>query len=126
MKRIFATFLLVLVMGAFAAQPTAPPKVSLAWDPSTDPDVTNYNVYYGLNHTQYTVMVPAGNVTNFVITNLIYGWNTNYYFAATAVNSVGLESDYSNEATYAPTTNNIGTATNVVPPVLSITKTTTP
>ena len=106
-------------MCVMGAQPPTNPSVSLAWDPSTDPDVTNYNLYYGLAHSNYTVgPIPMGNVTNFIATNLVYGWNTNYYFAATAKDSLGLESDFSNEVVYTVPTNNI--TTNVVPPVLSV------
>ena len=101
-------------MCVMGAQPPTNPSVSLAWDPSTDPDVTNYNLYYGLAHSNYTVgPIPMGNVTNFIATNLVYGWNTNYYFAATAQNSVGLESDFSNEVFWYATNG-------VSPPVLSI------
>ena len=103
------------------------PSVQLAWDPSTDPNVTNYNIYYGYAHAQYIIgPIPVGNVTNCTLTNLAFGWNTNYYFVGTAVDNAGLESDYSNEASFFAATNNIGTATNVIPPVLSITGTTTP
>ena len=99
-------------------------SVTLCWDPSTDSDVTQYCMYYGgasRNYTNQTVNVTSA-FTNATITGLTEG--ATYYFAATAKDSLGLESDFSNEVVYTVPTNNI--TTNVVPPVLSVQKTTTP
>jgi Fibronectin type III domain len=75
----------------------APPQsVTLAWDPSLGTDViANYNVYYGVARATYTNVVAAGTNTTVSISNLVAG--TAYYFAATAVDTFGLESDYSAE-----------------------------
>ena len=73
----------------------APPQsVTLAWDPSPGTNViANYNVYYGVASATYTNVVAAGTNTTVSISNLVAG--TTYYFAATAVDTSGLESDYS-------------------------------
>ena len=73
--------------------------VGVAWDPSTDPSVRGYNIYYGSASRSYTNVVSAGNGTSAVISNLVNG--VTYYFAATTYTSTGLESDYSAEASYA-------------------------
>jgi hypothetical protein len=75
----------------------APPQsVTLAWDPSPGTDaIANYNVYYGVARATYTNVVAAGTNTSMPISNLVVG--TTYYFAATAVDGSGLESDYSTE-----------------------------
>ncbi len=73
--------------------------VALAWDPSLDPTVTGYNVYYGTASRAYTNVVPAGGSTTAIVSNLVTG--VTYYFAATTYNVAGLESDYSAEASYA-------------------------
>jgi hypothetical protein len=78
----------------------APPQsATLAWDPSPGTNViANYNVYYGVASAPYTNVVAAGTNTTMSISNLVAG--TTYYFAATAVDTSGLESDYSSEAVW--------------------------
>lgn len=71
-------------------------SVTLAWRPSSTPDVTAYKMYYGTASHSYSNVVTAGNCTNVTIGGLIPG--KTYYFAATTVNSAGSESGYSNEA----------------------------
>ncbi len=79
-------------------QTSGPVSVTLAWDPSPDPDVVNYNIYYGTNSRAYQVLVHVGNLTNATVSGLARG--VTYYFTATALDSAGLESDYSNEVSY--------------------------
>jgi hypothetical protein len=70
--------------------------VTLAWDPSPGTNIiANYNLYYGAASGTYTSSVSAGTATTVSISNLVEG--TTYYFAATAVDTAGLESDYSTE-----------------------------
>jgi hypothetical protein len=75
----------------------APPQsVTLAWDPSPCTNlIANYKVYYGVSSATYTNVVAAGTNTTVSISNLLN--STTYYFAATAIDSSGLESDYSPE-----------------------------
>ena len=71
-------------------------SVTLAWDPDSGTDIiTNYNIYYGVASATYTNTVSAGTNTTVTISSLVDG--TTYYFAATAVDTAGLESDYSTE-----------------------------
>jgi hypothetical protein len=70
-------------------------SVTLEWDPDTDPDAVGYNLYYGGASQTYTNMVAVGDATNTTISNLLPG--VQYFFAATAIDIVGLESDFSNE-----------------------------
>ena len=68
----------------------------MAWDPSPGTNlIANYNVYYGVASTTYTNVVAAGTNTTVSIFNLLN--STTYYFAVTAVDTSGLESDYSTE-----------------------------
>ena len=78
----------------------APPQsVILAWDPSPGTNViANYKVHYGVASATYTDVVSAGTNTTVSISNLVNG--TTYYFASTAVDTSGLESDYSSEAVW--------------------------
>ncbi len=59
-------------------------------------NITGYRIHYGVASRTYTHTVAVGNTTNATISGLADG--VVYYFAATAVDSWGLESDYSNEA----------------------------
>jgi hypothetical protein len=70
--------------------------VTLAWDASAGTNIiANYNLYYGAASATYTNVVAAGTNLTVSVTNLVEG--TTYYFAATAVDTAGLESDYSTE-----------------------------
>jgi hypothetical protein len=84
---------------ALGATPPAGQSVILTWNPNTNSYVTGYNVYYGVASNTYTNMINAGNATNVTIPDVAAG--VTYYFAATAYDSVGDQSGYSNEATYA-------------------------
>ena len=80
-------------------------NVTLAWDPSADPDVAGYRVHYGLHSQTYPLVVDAGNVTKQTIGDLQEG--VFYYFAVTAYDTAGLESDFSGEINYAVPLRNI-------------------
>lgn len=83
-------------------------NMALAWDPSPDSGVIGYNIHYGTATGSYSNKIDVGNVTTTVISNLNCG--VTYYFAATAFNAQGLESDYSNELQF------------IVPGVLTLTQ----
>jgi hypothetical protein len=74
-------------------------QVALAWEPSPCDCLVGYTVYYGSQSGVYTNRIWFDNVTNATITGLSAG--VVYYFAATATDSEGLESDFSNEVTYS-------------------------
>lgn len=69
-------------------------KVTLAWNPSPDLGVVGYRIYYG-SSGNYSNSVYVGNVTQATLTGLP---NDPLYYAATAVDTNGLESVFSNEA----------------------------
>ena len=73
-------------------------SVTLTWNPSSDINVAGYKIYYGVTSRVYTNSVTLGNVTNVTVSGLAEG--TTYYFGATTLDAAGIESDFSNEATY--------------------------
>ena len=97
LRRVVLTVLLSSVFIALAPLATfAASSVTLAWDPDSGTDIiTNYNIYYGAASATYTNTALAGTNTTVTISSLVDG--TTYYFAATAVDAAGLESDYSTE-----------------------------
>ena len=92
-----------MILTALSTTVQAVQSVTLAWNQSTDPTVAGYNIYYGGASGTYTNESSAGSATNATISGLISG--KTYYFAATAYNSLGLESGFSSEMSYVvPTT----------------------
>ena len=70
--------------------------ITLTWDPNNEPDLSHYIVYWGLTSGDYTE--NSGNIgleTEYSVE--IPDDGQIYYFAVTAVDEAGLESDYSNE-----------------------------
>jgi len=70
-------------------------SVTLRWQANQEPDISNYNVYYGTQSRNYGLPIPAGNTTSYTIDNLTEG--ITYYFALTALDTSGNESGYSAE-----------------------------
>lgn len=85
--------LLILVFLTTTARPGQ--SISLIWAPSTTPGIVGYNIYYGGASGKYTNKVTVGLVTNVTISGLVGG--ATYYLVATAYNSAGFESPFSNE-----------------------------
>ena len=101
-------------------------SVTLGWDPSLDPNVAGYNIYYGTVSHQYTNEVSAGIGTSMVISGLTEG--VTYYFAATTYDFFDQESSFSDETPYtvptvmvnSPVTNNCVAGQNVILEVLAV------
>jgi len=91
-------FAILFLLVSFTFSAMALQSITLTWDPSPDADVIGYNIYFGTQSGNYTNKVSAGNSTTVTISNLVEG--VTYYFAATAYNTSGLESDPSNEISY--------------------------
>jgi hypothetical protein len=70
-------------------------KISLAWDPNSEKNIHHYTVYYGTTSRGYDFDVDVGKNTSCTISGL--DLNETYFFAVTASDNVGNESDYSIE-----------------------------
>ncbi len=73
-------------------------SVTLAWNSSTTPDIAGYRIYVGGVSQNYTNVVDVGNTNSATVTGLVPG--ATYFFAATAYDSLGLESPFSGEIMY--------------------------
>jgi hypothetical protein len=73
-------------------------SATLEWDPNTETDLAGYRVYYGPVSRSYTNVLEVGNVTSNTLSGLVSG--AQYFFAVTAYNIYGDESDFSNEVAF--------------------------
>lgn len=83
--------LLLLAISAATAK-----DVTAAWDSNPPPAPAKYKLYWGPSSRSYTNSISTTN-TQATISNLPPG---TYFIAATAVDALGLESDYSDELTF--------------------------
>jgi fibronectin type 3 domain-containing protein len=93
-----AALFAIIVATAFAVGriTAGPASVTLAWDKSPGTNViAKYNIYYGPSSGTYTNVQSAGTNLTTTVSNLVRG--ATYWFAATAVDTSALESDYSTE-----------------------------
>jgi len=97
-KRSLTLLLLVSLLGFISTTEASAASIKLAWDASPDRLVTGYRLYYGRSSGVYTVVVDAGNRTDYTVTGLDAGLT--YYFTATAYTGTGDESTFSNETSY--------------------------
>ncbi len=104
LRNLFIRGLLLLLCAILTPSAAHAAEVNLAWDPNTEPDLAGYKVYYGLGSRNYDHVMDVGNSTSCVVTGLEQG--RTYYFAATAVNTANIESDFSNEVSAALSTSN--------------------
>jgi subtilase family serine protease len=72
-------------------------EIALSWNSVST--ATGYNVMYGTKSGVYTTLMNAGNVTSFIIPNLLNG--VTYYVAIAAINLTG-SSSVSNEISAVP------------------------
>jgi hypothetical protein len=99
MKKVIP-LIMMIVLFAFgaSAQTVWTVDVNLAWDPNPEPDIAGYKLYYGTVSGEYAEPVDVGNVITGNVPGLQLG--TLYFFAATAYNTSGLESDFSDEISW--------------------------
>jgi hypothetical protein len=70
-------------------------SVDLEWDPNSEPELAGYKIYWSTSSGHYTSGKDVGKTTTATIDGLEEG--KTYYFVATAYDSQGTESDYSNQ-----------------------------
>jgi hypothetical protein len=93
-----AVFWLSGSLGMINLQVFANQSVMLSWNPSVSTNVVGYNIYFVAPNGDYTNELSAGNATNLMVSGLVDG--TTYYFAATAVDSSGVQSAFSGQVSY--------------------------
>ena len=121
-----ALIFFVMIMSLMVGQTTCfAEAVTLSWDANSEPDLAGYKVYYkadspsmpfdGTGALEGTAPVDVHNLTTATITGL--DLSRTHYFAVTAYDTTGLESDYSNIVavleTVPPSVSLISPATNI-------------
>ena len=81
----------------FTASQQAAHSVQLNWQASVSPNVVGYNIYRGTMDGGPYNRVNAMLVTPLSFLDSSVAGSTTYYYVSTAVNSAGVESDYSNQ-----------------------------
>lgn len=77
--------------GIYSLGVSADAKVKFKWRTNSEPDLAGYRLYVGTVPAVYTNFVDVGKVTSFELPNLVRGMD--YYFALTAYNTGGVESE---------------------------------
>jgi fibronectin type 3 domain-containing protein len=90
LQKLFFVTVLLFFISTFAFGE----HVSLVWDPSITPTVTGYKVYIGNASRTYKAPIVIGNQISYTVLNMPVGLT---YFAVTAFDADGNESDFSNE-----------------------------
>ena len=88
----FWTMLVLACAAAVGAE-----RLTLAWDPSPSGGVSGYRIYYGTDTRSYQFVTNAGLV---LTQSVVLPWRGRWFFAATAYDTNGLESDFSNEVSW--------------------------
>lgn len=99
-RRLFLPFLTLVLIAFFFASKALSAEVTLTWDPNSEPNLAGHKVYYGFEPGKYVYTVDVGDSTTYRIPNL--DEDRPIYFAATAYDTSGNESDYSKEVVFMP------------------------
>lgn len=92
MKKKLFLMILIFVLGFFVVSFAA--EITFKWDPNSEPDLAGYKIYWGTATRDYSKNVDVGNVVSYTLKDLPDGV---FYFAATAYDNDGNESDFSDE-----------------------------
>lgn len=107
LSNIFRIFPLIFLIPFVWCSAAYSVQVELAWDAPGGSSPAGYKIHYGTASRQYTESIDAGNCTNWSMAGLEE--NKTYYFAATAYDSRGAESGFSNEVSkYIPSVSSSG------------------
>src|SRR5437763_15439708 len=95
MRRLVAALASVFALILVTPSQARAADIALAWDAVSSPDLNGYIIEYGTAAAPYSTRVFVGNQTTWTFTGLVDG--TTYSFRVRAYNTVGTESDPSNE-----------------------------
>lgn len=91
----FSTVIVLMMISILFSGNAFAEDATLSWNPSAGPNLAGYSVYFGTSSGSYGTSIDVGNQTTYTVTGL---GNGTYYFAVTAYDTFGNQSDFSNEA----------------------------
>ena len=94
-RLFYISFFFVLHSMTVAVSASRAETVTLVWDENKETDLAGYIFYYGAASGDYSFSMDVGNTTQYTIQNLDQG--VTYYFAVSAYDEGGNESDLSVE-----------------------------
>ena len=110
---LFFSFIILASIIIFSSVVAHSAQVTLAWDPNTEQNLAGYKLYYGFESGNYVYSIDVGNQPSYSISDLEP--NRLHYFAATAYDNNGNESDFSEEITYLTPSGNMPPVANAGP-----------
>ncbi|MBN1567590.1 MAG: hypothetical protein JXA73_07065 [Acidobacteria bacterium] len=108
------SFIILLILFPFSNIWALAADVLLEWDPSPSANISEYRVYFGNYSRAYNSSVAVVDQTRYRVTDLGLG---TWYFAVTAVDVDGSESDFSNEVSRIVSTEQ--SENDTTPPVIT-------
>jgi hypothetical protein len=97
--RVFFLILMIaMCVGISPFSTFAGSSITLTWNPSVSTNIAGYDIYYGTASGVYNQVDYVTGSTSVTITNLVQG--TTYYFTGTAVNTSGIQSQFSDQIEY--------------------------
>ena len=97
MKYVGRRVVVFLICAFCLCGPAFPINITLDWDPISAATLAGYKIYYGFQSRTYTASIPIGTQTSFTFPAGVLQVGQTYYFAVTAYDNSGNESNYSNE-----------------------------
>ncbi|HLU99828.1 MAG TPA: fibronectin type III domain-containing protein [Acidobacteriota bacterium] len=91
-KILISTTLILMLQGALLADSRS---ARLEWDPNSETDIAGYNVYRSTGSDGNFVQLNSSPISPTTFTDSTLSTHQIYYFAVTAVNTSGMESDFS-------------------------------
>lgn len=92
---ILILFLIIQNSNALTLENNIKASLTAIWDANTENDLAGYKIYYGESSGDYSIIIDVGLDTTFTDNYFIPGQE--YFFAVTAYDSSGNESDFSKE-----------------------------
>lgn len=91
----FYKALVLIISSIFITSDAFAARATLSWDNNIEADLSGYRLHIGNKSRNYFVVTPVGKTTEVTLDDLIPG--RTYYFALSAFDSEGNESEFSNE-----------------------------